>query len=161
MQVENVWNGEKSLFEAHITNWCISTIDARNLYFGGICPFSITLLHFNHYINHKRNHINIWRFQYLQYSEISIMLLAYPLICWGSIACQRLRNLGPQTSRFNFGYISMMYFLKFFHFIKYPLFPIYTSSEIFAYSKFENLERNIIWSEMAQILPWISFFSWF
>ena len=36
-------------------------------------------------------------------------------------------------------YISMMYFLKFFHFIKYPLFPIYTSSEIFSYSNIEIL----------------------
>ena len=35
--------------------------------------------------------------------------------------------------------ISMMYFLNFFDFIKYPLFPIYTSSEIFSYSNIEIL----------------------
>ena len=103
LYIQNGRNGEKSVHEGDITNWCITTIDVRNLLSGGFCLFGITWLHFNQYINHKRNHINIWRFRYLQYSEISKMLIAYPHICWGTFRWQRILNLDSQTSIFEIG----------------------------------------------------------
>ena len=74
------------------------------------------------------------------------MLLAYPLICWGSIACQRLRNLGPQTSRFDFGVHLHDVFPQIFSFHQISIISdIYFIWNFFIF-KYRNFELNLIFS---------------